>query len=114
MKQNSTRQGQTRVLLSLLAITWLAACSGSDQSNPPSTPTRPHANINVPSQVGQWSGPYNWPIVAVHVALLPSGKVLVHDALELGREAKIWDPSTNVFSTVPAIDNIFCSGGAPL
>ena len=29
-----------------------------------------------PSQVGQWAGPFVWPIVAVNMSLLPTGKVL--------------------------------------
>src|SRR5438105_4298400 len=28
------------------------------------------------AQVGQWAGPFAWPIVAAHAALLPNGKVL--------------------------------------
>ena len=31
-------------------------------------------------QVGQWSPPITWPIVAVHMALLPTGNVIGFDA----------------------------------
>jgi hypothetical protein len=67
-----------------------------------------------PSQLGQWSGPFQWPIVAVHVALLPTGKVLASDGMPNGKDARVWDPSTNGFTAVPATDNIFCNGAAAL
>ena len=67
-----------------------------------------------PDQVGQWSGPFDWPIVAVHMALLPTGRVLVSDGQSLGSDARIWDPATGNFSSVPVSDNIFCNGAAAL
>ena len=65
-------------------------------------------------QVGQWSGPFNWPIVAVHMALLPTGRVLASDGQYVGQDARVWDPSTNSFSAVPPSVNIFCNGAAGL
>src|SRR4029077_6395496 len=67
-----------------------------------------------PSEVGQWSGPFAWPIVAVHMALLPTGRVLASDGAPYGTDARVWDPSTNLFSAVPTVDNIFCNGAAAL
>jgi hypothetical protein len=67
-----------------------------------------------PSQVGQWSGPFTWPIVAVNMALLPTGRVLAWDGQSAGHDARVWDPSTNSFSSVTVGDNIFCSGAAAL
>jgi len=67
-----------------------------------------------PSQVGQWSGPFAWPIVAVNMALLPTGRVLAWDGQTAGHDARVWDPSTNSFASVPVTDNIFCSGLASL
>jgi len=67
-----------------------------------------------PSQVGQWSGPFDWPIVAVHMALLPTGRVLASDGQYAGQDARVWDPSTNSFSSVPPSVNIFCNGAAGL
>jgi hypothetical protein len=67
-----------------------------------------------PSQVGQWSGPYAWPIVAVNMALLPTGRVLANDGQENGYDARVWDPSTNSFLSVPVNTNIFCTGLAML
>jgi hypothetical protein len=67
-----------------------------------------------PSQVGQWSGPFDWPIVSVHMALLPTGRVLASDGQTAGNDARVWDPATNSFSAVPVSDNIFCNGAAAL
>jgi galactose oxidase-like protein/glyoxal oxidase-like protein/fibronectin type III domain protein len=72
------------------------------------TPPPPH------SQVGQWSGPFTWPIVAVNMALLPTGRVLAWDGQSNGHAARVWDPSTNSFSSLTVDDNIFCSGAAAL
>ncbi len=67
-----------------------------------------------PDQVGQWSGPFDWPIIAVHMALLPTGKVLASDGQSLGSDARVWDPVSGSFSSVPVNDNIFCNGAAAL
>jgi chitodextrinase len=63
-----------------------------------------------PSQVGQWSGPFTWPIVSVHMALLPTGRVLAWAGQNDGHDARVWDPSTNSFASFTVGDNIFCSG----
>ena len=59
------------------------------------------------SASGQWTAPFPWPIVAIHMILLPDGRVL-----SMSRTGKptIWDPTTGVFTTVPAPANLFCSG----
>ncbi len=59
------------------------------------------------SASGQWTAPFPWPIVAIHMILLPDGRVL-----SIGRTGKptIWNPTTGVFTTVPAPANLFCSG----
>jgi Domain of unknown function (DUF1929)/Malectin domain/Bacterial Ig-like domain/Bacterial Ig domain len=73
--------------------------AGTSSSGPP------------PSQVGQWSAPVPWPIVAVHMTLLPTGNVIAYDGFsaELNSE-RIWNPSTGTFTPVPYGQNIFCSG----
>ncbi len=71
------------------------------------TPHRAAAQPS-PSQVGQWSGVTNWPIVAVHMHLLPTGKVLFYP---YGDTVRLWDPATNVVSNLPGSGyNIFCTG----
>jgi hypothetical protein len=59
------------------------------------------------AEVGQWSQPFDWPIVAIHMMLLPSGRVLA-----IGRTGtpQIWDPATGGFTPVPSPATLFCSG----
>lgn len=56
---------------------------------------------------GQWSVPFAWPVVAVHLHLLPSGRVL-----SWGRvgEPQVWDPATGMFTPTPSSTMVFCSG----
>jgi Concanavalin A-like lectin/glucanases superfamily/Galactose oxidase-like, Early set domain/Bacterial Ig domain len=64
-----------------------------------------------PAVVGRWEGPFNWPGVAVHAALLPNGKVLLIDgfAAALGTE-RLWDPQTGSFTAISHDRNLFCAG----
>lgn len=65
----------------------------------------------VASQVGEWSGPIAWPMVAVHMALLHTGEVLVWDGQAQGFDARLWNPATDTFGPVlNSFTNIFCSG----
>ena len=66
-----------------------------------------------PSVVGQWGSVTPWPILPIHVTLMPTGKVLAygHDSTDNTTEATIWDPSTNTFqNTSFAGADLFCSG----
>ncbi|HET7758997.1 MAG TPA: hypothetical protein VFK62_03670, partial [Gaiellaceae bacterium] len=55
-----------------------------------------------PQDVGQWGPVVNWPVVGVHVALLPNGKVLAYDSIgdnatetypvQDHTRATVWDP----------------------
>ena len=80
----------------------------------PITATVANATATDPSRIGQWSARPNWPLVAIHMTLLPNGQILAWDgAAELGA-AYQWNPSTNAFTAVLPPDNIFCAGHAPL
>src|SRR5262249_9734966 len=81
--------------------------------------TAPAANVTVniapatPSQVGQWSQVYNWPIVAVHAILLPTGNVLAWTDYTINEGAQLWRPATNTFTPKPLNTvNLFCAGHA--
>ena len=64
-----------------------------------------------PDQVGQWSAPVAWPLVAVHMVLLPTGNVLAMDAWgDAPNTQRIWNPSNGTFIAVPYGANLFCSG----
>jgi hypothetical protein len=64
---------------------------------------------------GAWSGPFTWPIVAVHMAMLPTGKVMAWD---LDNNAvQLWNPATDVFTDVTNTAesfSFFCTGQTAL
>lgn len=61
------------------------------------------------SSAGSWSAPFSWPIVAAHMHLLRTGKVL---AFTKFGDPYLFDPSTGSFKAVPVGANVFCSGHA--
>jgi hypothetical protein len=63
-----------------------------------------------PAQFGMWSGTVPLPIVSMDLVLLPNGKILMSDGQSFGRNAIVWNPTTNVTESVPPPANIFCSG----
>lgn len=70
-----------------------------------------------PAVEGAWSSVMQWPMVAVHAHLLPTGEVLVWNRgmdRHTESEARIWDWKTGQFTAHLAIDgtNIFCTGHA--
>ena len=79
-----------------------------------------------PGQAGQWGPVVDWPVVGIHVALLPNGKVLAWDSVgDAATEtfpvhnftrATVYDPvtGTHTLATVDTGFNIFCSGFAHL
>jgi hypothetical protein len=84
------------------------------------------AVAGAPQDVGQWGPVVDWPVVGVHVALLPNGKVLAYDSIgdkatetypvQDHTRATVWDPATGT-QTAINVDtgyNIFCSGLAHL
>jgi hypothetical protein len=67
------------------------------------------------SRVGQWAAPIAWPIVAVNANLLPTGQILAWDGQGNGYDARLWNPTTGVFTAVPNNQtNMFCSGSCAL
>ena len=79
-----------------------------------------------PGQVGQWGPVADWPVVGIHVALLPNGKVLAWDSVgDRATEtfpvhdftrATVYDPQTGTHTqaNVDTGFNIFCAGFAHL
>ena len=84
------------------------------------------AVAGAPQDVGEWGPVVNWPVVGVHVALLPNGKVLAYDSIgdnatetypvQDHTRATVWDPATGTQTPVDVDTgfNIFCSGLAHL
>jgi Galactose oxidase-like, Early set domain/Bacterial Ig domain len=84
------------------------------------------AVAGAPQDVGEWGPVVDWPVVGVHVALLPDGKVLAYDSIgdnatetypvQDHTRATVWDPATGTQTPVNVDTgfNIFCSGLAHL
>lgn len=70
-------------------------------SCPPATVAQPEGTL------GKWSAPFPWPIVAVHLHLLPNGRVLSWGRLG---SPQVWDPATGQFTEAPSSTMVFCSG----
>lgn len=79
--------------------------------------------------MSRWSGPYLWPLIAVHMALLPNGKVLIADYYQESAnplnnpKVWVWDPNRPNFvenvsawgTQVPNTNNnVFCAGHSGL
>jgi len=87
----------------------------------------PTPQIN-PAVGGKWSNVYDWPLVAVHAALLPTGKVLAWDATPDDSDddphttdnkttrVTLWDPAsdTHVQTNNDTDTDLFCAGSAHL
>jgi hypothetical protein len=69
-----------------------------------------------PSQVGQWSQPFDLGVVAVNMVLLHTSKILVYGGvLGSGSSARVLDPATGNITTTPnTFTDLFCSGHAAL
>ncbi len=84
-----------------------------DFSAPGAAPARssPITLATASADGGQWSTPFDWPIVAVHMILLPTGRVLT-----IGRlgTPQVWDPAGGGFTPVPSPAWLFCAGHALL
>jgi len=75
----------------------------------PSGPTPAFLSAADASASGEWSVPFSWPVVAVHLSLRPNGTVL-----SWGDEGvpEIWDPASGAFTAVPSPALLFCAGHA--
>lgn len=56
---------------------------------------------------GSWTDPFPLPIVALHVSLLPTGKVLMWGHLGT---PQVWNPATGELTAVPSPAWVFCAG----
>jgi hypothetical protein len=84
------------------------------------------ATVAPPQQIGQWGPLTEWPVVGVHTALLPNGKVLSFDsvgdtatenyAVHDHTRATVWDPVSGTHTPVDVRTgyNVFCAGLAHL
>src|SRR5262249_139391 len=74
-----------------------------------------HASISVTvsaasgSTVGQWSAPFDWPLISIHASLLKTGEILAYE-YDGPCGPVLWNPITGAFTNVAMPTNIFCSG----
>jgi hypothetical protein len=73
---------------------------------PPQPPPVNQATANA-AVSGQWSGAFSWPIVAVHLHLLPNGRVLSWGHVGT---PQIWNVQTKTFQTASSPSLLFCAG----
>jgi len=59
------------------------------------------------TEAGQWSAPFSWPIVAIHMVLLPDQRVLAIPRLGT---PQVWDPVSGQFTAVAPPAWLFCAG----
>jgi hypothetical protein len=74
---------------------------------------------NVAKTQGAWSSVITWPVVGIHSALLPNGKVISWGRMEITppEYPVVWDPvadpnATHAQVQYPVSDNPFCAGDA--
>ncbi|MGH9867891.1 MAG: galactose oxidase-like domain-containing protein [Candidatus Polarisedimenticolia bacterium] len=66
-------------------------------------------------QLGSWTAPAPWPVIAVHMVLLHTGRVMFWRGDEDVPVTYLWDPATEQIEPVDAgIDILFCVGQIPL
>jgi galactose oxidase len=80
-----------------------ASAAGSACAAPVATAPQPMASV------GEWSAPFGWPVVAVHLHLLPDGRVLSWGRIGT---PQIWDPATGAFTEAATATDVFCAGHA--
>ena len=97
---STQNQGTVSIYLGTV-LAGQAANAGVPCNPPPPPPPPPEA------QVGQWSSVFSSPIVALHLHVMPNGKVLSwgHDG-----SPQVWDPATGTFTPAPSASLMFCSG----
>jgi hypothetical protein len=92
---------------SLTASAWDYANNRGDAS--PVSVTFSNSSAGNPALSGMWSGTISLPIVCVHSALLPNGKILMWEGQSSGNIAIVWSPTTTAVDWAQAPTNRFCS-----
>jgi hypothetical protein len=77
---------------------WATRADNGETACPPQSTEQPQ---------GQWGAPFPWPVVAVHLHLLPNGRVL-----SWGRVGtpQVYDPVDGSSTEAPTTTMVFCAG----
>ena len=85
-------------------------------STPRPAPTQPRKALTGAALNGQWSAAFAWPIVGVHMSVLPDGRLLSWTSNDMDHADNTpnvfyWDPANpSAFTQVPnALTDVFCS-----
>jgi hypothetical protein len=73
----------------------------------PSTPAPSFLAVGGPETAGQWTSPFSWPNVAVHLTLMSNGRVL---SWGHAGDPHVWNPATGTFTMVAEPAELFCAG----
>jgi hypothetical protein len=93
-------------------VGWGSPCSGTGPCKITVTKNRSPSATFAPqpsADQGQWSAPFPWPVVGIHLHLLPTGEVLTFGKLGTPR---VWAVSTGTFTPVSSSYLMFCGGHA--
>jgi hypothetical protein len=94
-------------LTGIATLSLLSAC----KDDPEPTTLEPAVAAAAPAAAlkGKWSAPFSTPVVAIHVHLLPTGKVLLWGHRG---ESLLWDPANpgSGFGAIAKTYDFFCSG----
>jgi galactose oxidase len=94
----------------LLGTLLVFGCKPDRESTAPEQSSQVSSgDISTEATQGRWSRPFSWPIVAVHLHLLPNRKVLSWGKFGA---PYVWNPASGVFTAVPPATRLFCSGHA--
>ncbi len=92
---------------------WTGACSGTGPCQVTTTAATTvtaeftTTDPNPEASRGIWAPTFTTPVVALHLHLLPTGKVLMWG---LKGESHLWDPTTGSFTEIVSPYELFCAG----
>ena len=73
----------------------------------PSASSASISALGTEASVGKWSAPFPWPVIGIHLALLPTGKAITWGD---GGDPQVWDPATGNFTPTTEPAELFCAG----
>jgi hypothetical protein len=80
---------------------WVTRMDNGGRSCPPPAAADPRASV------GEWTAPFPWPVVAVHLHLLPDGRVFSWGRIGA---PQIYNPADGSFTEAPTSTMVFCGG----
>lgn len=123
----------------LLAAVLAMRANAAERALPAAVVDRAPEPAGALDELGQWTGPLAWPVIAIHAAVLPSGNVLYYSypsdyvmpphgdheggagdlaksprgergVVASGSAAMVWEPASGAFNNTFIPLDVFCSG----